>query len=497
MGWQIVPYEGASSFKRMRVRDDGRVQAVVRRLLAHECVALLGPPLNEKTAILRDAAQELAATGRFRPLYVDLWQARSDDEATFFTSMAVQIAQSLDTEGVAVLERIATPRMFQNFLSACTSLSGRHLALLVDHLQALPHDLIHSLLLALRSAFMERDADAPAQLVAVVTGSMNLVGLSTGPTSPFNIAKSVVAQPLTAEQTAALASATLEAYGYGVSAAALERIVAWAGGDRYLIPRLCQMSVEMAQGYLRPVVTRAVIDRVADCLWLADQSLPPIREAIRMIEEDPDTMLDVLHLLDHDSLPRSRSRQAITRSGTDRLQLSGAAVLVEGSYRFKNLTYRQALARHFTTERVAHVLRIAGRWNEAIAYLALRLDTQRAGVRSTGAGGGGAEGRRSRGAGEQGTGRPWGGSQDSDRWSASLPWLSLRHALSSIPNTQYPIPNPLTARGPNSSKPSSSPSTPPIRWRRRARSWPGACGSVLAWLTSRSTWRIPRRVAWS
>jgi hypothetical protein len=92
-----------------------------------------------------------------------------------------------------------------------------------------------------------------------------------------------------------------------------------------------------------------------------------------MIEEDPDTMLDVLHLLDHERLPRSRSRQMITRTGTDRLQLSGAVLLGGGEYRLKNQAYREALARHFTTERVGHVLRIAGRWNEAIEYLAPRL----------------------------------------------------------------------------------------------------------------------------
>ena len=78
---------------------------------------------------------------------------------------------------------------------------------MVDHLQALPHDLVHSLPVALRSTYMEWDADAPRQFVAVVTGGMNLVGLSTGPTSPFNIAKPVVVQPLTAEQNLALAQA--------------------------------------------------------------------------------------------------------------------------------------------------------------------------------------------------------------------------------------------------------------------------------------------------
>ena len=478
-GWQIVPYEGDSPFKKVRVRDDGRIQAVARHLLAHECVALLGPPLSEKTAVLRDVADVLAATGRYRPLYVDLWQARSDDEATFFTSLAVQIAQTLGDESIAVLERVPTPRAFQNFLLTCANASHRHLALLVDHLQALPHDLIHSLLLALRSAYMERDEDARAQLVAVVTGSMNLVGLSTGPTSPFNIARPVVALPLTPEQTAALAQATIEAHGYRVSPKALECIGAWAGGDRYLVARLCAWSAEMAQGYRRPVVTQTVVERVADYLWLADQELPPIREAIRMIEEDPDTMLDVLHLLDHGSLPRARSRQTPTRTGADRLQLSGAAVLAEWVYALKNQAYRHALARHFTTERVAHVLRIAGRWNEAIAYLAPRL----------GQGGGGAEEQRG-GAAEEQRGR------GAEAAIGDQPLAAAQLSASSfqLPASSFRRP---TARDRNCWRPSSSPSMRPIRSKKRARSWRAGCGSASATPTCASTWRTRRMAGWS
>ena len=250
---------------------------------------------------------------------------------------------------------------------------------MVDHLQALPHDLVHSLLVALRSAYMEWDADAPRQFVAVVTGGMNLVGLSTGPTSPFNIAKPVVVQPLTPAQSRALAQATLTAHGCVPSSAALEYIVEWCSGDRYLLPRLCAWSADVVRPYRRPTVNRAAVDRAAAQMCARQQDLPPIRAATRLIEEDPDTMLDVLHLLDHGALPRARSRQMPTRTGTDRLQLSGAVVLEDGRYNLLNQAYRQALAGHFTTERVAHILRIAGRWGEAIEYLAPRMG---AGVRS-------------------------------------------------------------------------------------------------------------------
>lgn len=367
--WRIVPYLEASPFKKARVRDETRVRAVVRHLMNDECVALLGPPMSEKSHLLADVADALEAGGRFRPLRVDLWRTRSNDEAAFFTSLADLLANALGEAAPRIMEPPTDARGFQGYLAQAAGAGGRSLALLIDHLQALPHDLVHSLLVALRAAYMEREADAPHTLVAVVTGGINLVGLSSGPTSPFNIAKPVVAAPLTPEQSRALAEASLAALGCSASANGLDRLMLWAAGDRYLIPKLCADSSELVSKHRLHHVTRAIAEKAARAL-VARGAAPPIRAAIRMIEEDPDTVLDVLHLLDHDALPRARSRQAPTRTGTDRLQLSGAVILADGCYTFLNETCRQALAAHFTTDRVGHILRIAGRWSEAIAYLA-------------------------------------------------------------------------------------------------------------------------------
>ena len=86
--WQIVPYGGNTAFKKVRVRDGGRIRQIVRHLQAHECVSLIGPPFSEKSRLLDDVAEVLAATGLYRPLYLDLWETDSDDEAAFFTSLA-------------------------------------------------------------------------------------------------------------------------------------------------------------------------------------------------------------------------------------------------------------------------------------------------------------------------------------------------------------------------------------------------------------------------
>jgi signal transduction histidine kinase len=374
--WTIVPYQGKVPFKRVRVRDEARIRNILRLLTARNYVVVLGAPFSEKTRLLNDVAEAAEAAGLFRPVYINLWQTRSDDEAAFFTSMARLISRTPGVSPLLLVEPPTDARAFVNYLMDCAQCQDRDLVLLIDHLNALPNDLVHSLLLALRSAFMERDSQAQRQLGAVVAGSMNLAGLATGPSSPFNIAHRVLVTPLSRGQSWTLTEATLATYGLRASDGALKRILEWAEGDYWLLPLLCEWSAEAVRGYRKQIVKSTAVDRAAQRISVTDQAQTPMREAIQIIEEDPDTLLDVLHLLDHGELDRKQARQAITRSGVDRLQLSGAAVLKDGRYRIKNLAFKQALARHFTVAEVGRVLRMNGRWREAIDYLAPRLTTE-------------------------------------------------------------------------------------------------------------------------
>jgi signal transduction histidine kinase len=373
--WEIVPYEGRTSFKKVRIRDHLRVRAIVKHLRAHDYVVLLGPPRNDKTWLLRDVAEELKREGLSHPVYIDLWQIRSDDETACFTSIA-QVMSRLP--GVACRppqELLTGARDFQYYLERCLRGQGQHLTLLIDHLHALPNDLVHSLLKALRSLYTERSIEDWPQLSVVVTGGTSLADFSTGPTSPFNIAKSVLVTPLSQEQSRALAERTLSEHGRSASVGALERILQWTAGDYYLTPLLCTWSAQAVRGYRRPTVTSQVVDRAAQRLKLAEEAQVTTRRAIQIIEEDPETLLDVLAILEHGELPRNQARQVPTRTGATRLQLCGAVEMVGGTYRLKNETYRRSLAFHFKPAQVAQVLRLNGRWRDAIEYLAPQLTT--------------------------------------------------------------------------------------------------------------------------
>jgi signal transduction histidine kinase len=373
-GWDIVRYQGQSSFKRLRIRRNSIIEQVVDNLRNHEYTVVLGPRFHEKTRLLHDVEATVDNEPGMVATYVDLRQARTDTESSFYTSFAQLIANQLPyLPRTSLDEDIARTRDFQNFLSSCLDAGKGHLVLLIDHLQILPQDMIHSLLKALRAVYMERNAAHYRQLGVVITGSVSLAELSQGPSSPFNIARPVVLLPLTLEQSEALARETVNAYGKAISDHALEQILAWTAGDCYLLPYLCYIGQEIMAGYRRPLMTQTVVRQAVDHLWQSQDARWPIDEAIRTIEEDVDTLMDVLDILQKETLAPNQARQEYARTGTNRLQLSGAVKMTPAGYQFKNKIYQRAISERLTAARVGRVLRMAGRWRDAIEYLAPKL----------------------------------------------------------------------------------------------------------------------------
>lgn len=376
--WDIIPQSTTTPFIRRRLRHLDRIRTITEHVLRHDYVVLLGPPYSGKSELLSDVEERLLTTDLFTPVYVNLWRVRTDDEAAFFSSLAQTICRS-QALGAHAYQADADTTFaatdFRSLLDKILRHHDRHLVLLIDHLQVLPQDLTHRLLQVLRAAYMERASNAARMLDVVTAGSAALAELSYDSGSPFNMARPVFNGPLSLEASAELARANLVAAGLPFSPGAVERAVFWAGGDSYLIPELVYQCLQKAPGYSARRITRTVMDNTAAQICASEPCLP-LRAAIQAIEEDPDTVLDIVTLLRDGFLLRNQAHQFVLRTGIDRLQLSGAVVLAGETYHLKNELYRQGLRRHFGQNRVAHVLRMNGRWQEAIQYLSAAIESE-------------------------------------------------------------------------------------------------------------------------
>ena len=337
---------------------------------------LLGPPYSEKTALLRDIVAELRTNGVTQPIYIDLWQARTEDEP--YSSPAWRIYRArTEPQPIYLAANPCKPRAFQNFLADCLPALRHHLTLLFDHLHALPDDLVHSLLLTLRAVHNERNLEEGPQLTVLVTGGTNLANFSSGPTSPFNIAKAVRVKPLDAEQSRELAIHTW-AGTWPICIRGRDHRIAGVGRWRSLFVAAAVRVERRGRGRAPTPAGR----RGQRCGARPSGCGSPMKPS-RLFERPFGSLKKMpVHCspcCTSSKKGRWQSRQrtrSITRTGVTRLQLCGAVELVNGRYRIKNEAFREALRAHFQPERVSQVLRMTGRWREAIDYLAPRLRSQ-------------------------------------------------------------------------------------------------------------------------
>jgi GAF domain-containing protein len=337
--------------------------------------ALLGPRFCGKTELLRFVQTQLARDPMRVCIYVNLHEVEASTQAGFFTSLANITAQRIvercECELPTLAANVASSATFRNFLIDGVAPLKRNLVLMIDHLEGVPSDLVQALLTSLRAAYMEQQPDGH-RLVAVVCGALSLATLAVGETSPFRgIARRVFVGDLTEGESATLIARHVASHRIRVSQAARAWLLRATQGDPQLIARICQKLIQIADGSPSQRLTvHATKQVVHDFICDEAPRYSPLREAIQLIEEDPDLLHCALLLLGRDSPVPKRELHLPLSPDLDPLYLTGVVREVHGdSYQVRNGIYRQFLAQHFDPGRVGHLLTMAGRWDSAIDYL--------------------------------------------------------------------------------------------------------------------------------
>ncbi len=360
--------------------------------------AVLGPRLSGKSMLLQYMTRMLAGPLGWTAIYIDLYDLEASTLASFFGDLIQTVARELEAttghrlvaaEGYRLADGTASSVIFRAFLDETVLSLGRDLVLIVEHLEALPTDLVEALLTSLRAAFMDQQT-LENRAIVVVSGALSLATLTVGESSPFRgIARRIFLGDLSPAQSEALIEEELQAGSVSFSAVARRRLLEAGNGDPYLIRSLCSRCLEQA-GPLGELRGRQVKSIVAAFLREEVYGYAPLQEAVRLIEDDPDLLRCILLLLAHGSMPRSELplplspdvdplyltgvvepiRADSQASAEGRQQSAGRRPSVEGdSYRIQNQIYCEFLAQHFHPGRVGHLLSMAGRWDAALDYL--------------------------------------------------------------------------------------------------------------------------------
>jgi serine phosphatase RsbU (regulator of sigma subunit) len=358
-------------------------QAEIEQIL--QCVeegvycAVLGPRLSGKTELLRYVEQVLTESMGWTCTYIDLAEMRSSNLQGFFNELIKLVSQRLiELTGVSLDQpddaEITSP-VFRSFLVESAQALGKDVVLIIEHLEALPTDLVQALLTSLRAAYMDQQ-NLTQRIIVVVSGALSLATLTVGESSPFRgIARRVLIRDLSEHDSLLLIDEVLGEHSLALTPRAEQRLLEAVSGDPYLIRHLTHRCAELAASSSGNRLHARSVERIArEFLREEVYQYAPLLEAVHLIEEDPDLLRCILLLMESITVPKSELPLPLTPD-LDPLYLTGVVYLTEEqSYRLQNLIYRQFLRRHFAPGRVGHMLAITGRWDLAIDQLELAAD---------------------------------------------------------------------------------------------------------------------------
>jgi len=345
-----------------------------------ECVeegtycAVLGPRLCGKTVLLRYVTQYLSQSLGWTSVYVDLHDMKASTLQGFFADLmelaADKMADATDLDLALPEGDIPSSAVFRGFLSDSMVILNRDVVFVIEHLEAIPTDLVRALLTSLRAAFMDQQT-MNNRLTVIVSGALSLATLTVGESSPFRgIARRVFIGDLTEKESTSLIQEYMEARHVNVTRQAKDRLLRATNGDHYLIREICQRCADLVRATKSVRLSAGKVDQITS-EFLREEvfQYAPLLEAVRLIEEDPDLLHCILVLLEHGVVHKTNLPLPLSPD-LDPLYLTGVVERVDGdSYRLQNVIYSQFLERYFEPGRVGRWLAMAGRWDSAIDYL--------------------------------------------------------------------------------------------------------------------------------
>ena len=357
----------------------GEIEEILRAIQEGTYVAVLGPRLSGKTVLLRYVDHVLAEQHGYISIYIDLMDIQAPTLQRFFSGLMHQAAGRFhDRTGMQIEvpeESVISSAVFRGLICELIEVCHRNVVLIIEHLEAVPVDLVQALLTSLRAAYMDQQG-MDSRATVVVSGALSLATLTVGESSPFRgIAERVFIGDLSEGDSLELIREYLDLGGVSATRQAMRRLLRGTVGDQYLIRKICQRSINLARvSSSNRLRTGNVNQIISDFVREDLTSYAPLLEAVSLIEEDPDLLQCILLLLEQGIVHKSRLPLPLSPD-LDPLYLTGVVEQVDGgSYRLQNQIYRKFLIEYFHPGRVGRTMAAAGRWDQALDYLENGVD---------------------------------------------------------------------------------------------------------------------------
>lgn len=358
------------------------LEQILKSIHQGNCVRVLGPRARGKSQILETAVEHLIQGNTHLAAIVSLKDLPMErdffpnlyrdvhlvNEGDFFAGLFSRIQEKLDER-----QRLSTKKLphtafgFQTELLNLIRRSDRNIAIFIDDLEAVPPNLVATLLGVLQSVYMTLVDEPGAHFQAVVCGSLSFSQLTLENASHFeSISDAVLVPDLSLEDCEAIVQSICYLADVEYDPTTSPFLRTQTGGDANLITQILNISIRQ-MGNAHYPITPARLDEAIES-FLADELDQVTQETIEQIQSDANLLSCALRLLDEGEVP-SGELPIATNETPNPLDLCSAFVRYRGAYLIKCDIWRRLLERRLAPAQIGGWYAVAGYWQESINHL--------------------------------------------------------------------------------------------------------------------------------
>jgi len=276
------------------IKRENEVNKVIAGIERGDYWSILGPRQIGKTTFLRLLMDELSKSKSYHTIFLNLEVAY--DKKSLFREIIKQINEKKIIEQ-SIDEQIITDEYpdldFYRFLENFATGDDKRIVFLFDEIDGLPfaYEFLH----LWRKVFSEREGKSNLERCNVVTtGSENLIKLTFGRTSPFNIAEKLFLKDFSEKEAYKLIQEPLDHLKIGIEKSAKEFLFEQLDGHPQMFQHACYLLVEQAISTSKPIVEQDV-ENAIETLFLENTSLETLKASIEKNEKLKELVIDILN----------------------------------------------------------------------------------------------------------------------------------------------------------------------------------------------------------